>query len=64
MEIFTTRTYERAVRKLIPASVRKEMRIAIAANPLTAPVIPGTGGTRKLRWSAAGHGKRGGIRTI
>lgn len=26
--------------------------------------IPGTGGLRKLRWSAEGRGKRGGLRVI
>ncbi len=37
---------------------------AIAADPLAAPVIRGTGGIRKLRWAGSGRGKRGGIRTI
>jgi hypothetical protein len=27
-------------------------------------VIPGSGGCRKLRWSAEGRGKRGGLRVI
>ncbi len=27
-------------------------------------MIRGSGGLRKLRWSAGGHGKRGGIRVI
>ncbi|MFC1845134.1 transcriptional regulator [Thermodesulfobacteriota bacterium] len=27
-------------------------------------VIPGSGGLRKIRWSAKGHGKRGGTRII
>ncbi len=40
------------------------METAIAADPTAAPVIPGTGGIRKLRWSGSGRGKRGGIRTI
>ncbi len=40
------------------------MEAAIAADPLAAPVIPGTGGIRKLRWAGLGRGKRGGIRTI
>jgi len=26
--------------------------------------VSGSGGLRKLRWSAGGHGKRGGIRSI
>ena len=29
-----------------------------------APVIPGTGGIRKIRWAGSGRGKRGGIRTL
>ena len=28
------------------------------------PVIPGSGGVRKLRWAAPGRGKRGGYRVI
>jgi len=32
--------------------------------PDVGKVIPGSGGLRKLRWSAGGHGKRGGIRVI
>ena len=64
MKIFTTRTYERAVRKLMAPGVRREMETAIAADPTAAPVIPGTGGIRKLRWAGSGRGKRGGIRTI
>ena len=61
MEIFTTRTYERAIRKLLTSSARKEMEVAIAADPRAAPVIPGTGGIRKIRWVVPGRGKRGGI---
>ena len=36
----------------------------IAANPDAGDVIPDTGGLRKLRWSRAGMGKRGGTRVI
>jgi len=64
MEIFTTKVYERAIHKVAAADVRKAMEATIAANPLAGPVIPGTGGIRKLRWAGTGRGKRGGIRTI
>lgn len=37
---------------------------SIATQPLAAPVIPGTGGVRKLRWKGSGRGKRGGLRVI
>lgn len=36
----------------------------IARNPQTGVVIPGTGGVRKVRWTRAGMGKRGGVRVI
>lgn len=36
----------------------------IALNPLAGDVIPGSGGLRKVRWSASGRGKRGGARVI
>lgn len=36
----------------------------IANNPEAGDVIPGSGGCRKVRWSSAGQGKRGGARVI
>jgi hypothetical protein len=36
----------------------------MARNPEAGDVIPGTGGVRKMRWSRAGSGKRGGTRVI
>ena len=36
----------------------------IAGNPDAGEVIPGSGGCRKVRWSRAGSGKRGGVRVI
>lgn len=36
----------------------------IARNPTAGAVIPGTGGVRKIRWSASGRGKRGGARVV
>jgi len=33
-------------------------------DPEAGPVIPGSGGVRKLRWAAPGRGKRGGYRVI
>lgn len=64
MKIVTTTTYERAVRKLLSIAERDAMEAAIAADPLAAPVIPKSGGIRKLRWAGSGRGKRGGVRTI
>ena len=36
----------------------------IAANPEAGDLIRGGGGCRKVRWSTAGQGKRGGARVI
>lgn len=36
----------------------------LSANPDAGDVIPGSGGCRKVRWSKAGIGKRGGVRVI
>ncbi len=36
----------------------------IAGSPDAGSVIPGSGGCRKVRWSAAGVGKRGGARVV
>ena len=64
MNLYVTRAYERAIRKLLPEDARREMEAAIVAAPEAAPVIRGTGGIRKLRWAGSGRGKRGGIRAI
>ena len=62
--LYVTRTYERAIRKLLSEDSRREMEMAIVTRPEAAPVIRGTGGIRKLRWAGSGKGKRGGIRAI
>jgi hypothetical protein len=36
----------------------------LAVNPMVGDEIPATGGLRKLRWSRAGMGKRGGARVV
>jgi len=42
----------------------KERTGMIAFLALAGAIMPGTGGGRKLRWSAEGRGKRGGLRII
>ena len=36
----------------------------LASHPASGDIMQGTGGIRKLRWSAQGKGKSGGIRVI
>ena len=52
--IFTTKTYERAVRKLMSEADRQKMEAAIVAHPGRPPLLRGTGGIRKLRWTGSG----------
>lgn len=40
------------------------MQEALIVDPECGPLIPGTGGFRKLRWSRQGMGKSGGVRVI
>lgn len=41
MRVFSTRTYERAIRKLLGEEARREMEESIVAAPDAAPVIRG-----------------------
>ena len=43
---------------------REDLVGYLAANPEAGELMPETGGARKLRWRAAGRGKRGGVRVI
>lgn len=42
----------------------RELQQYLLENPQTGSVIQGTGGVRKMRWSAKGQGKSGGVRVI
>jgi len=50
--------------KLLTASQRIDIINYLAAHPAAGDIMQGTGGIRKLRWSAHGRGKSGGIRII
>ncbi|MEM6820167.1 MAG: transcriptional regulator [Pseudomonadota bacterium] len=40
------------------------LQVHILEHPKAGPVIRGSGGVRKLRWSVSGKGKSGGVRVI
>lgn len=42
----------------------RQLQIALMLRPEQGPVIKRSGGLRKVRWAAAGGGKRGGLRII
>ena len=50
--------------KLLSNSERLSIINYLAAHPSAGDIMQGTGGIRKLRWSAQGKGKSGGVRII
>jgi hypothetical protein len=42
----------------------RALQLTLLLRPEQGPVIPGSGGLRKIRWGVDGRGKRGGVRII
>jgi mRNA-degrading endonuclease RelE of RelBE toxin-antitoxin system len=59
-----TRLFTRLVLEYLNDDDYGALQQALLQNPDAGPVIPGSGGVRKLRWAASGRGKRGGYRVI
>ena len=64
MDIIELPPFIRNAKKLLNNTDREELKAFLTQHPNKGSVIPGTGGLRKLRWSAKGKGKRGGARII
>lgn len=64
MVIIETPLFTRRIQELISDEEYRLLQIHLVNRPDAGKTIPGSGGLRKLRWSAGGHGKRGGIRVI
>jgi hypothetical protein len=62
--LIETPTFVADANKLWSEEERLEFFEWLANNPDAGDVIPGSGGCRKVRWSRAGSGKRGGVRVI
>ncbi|MCC6867844.1 MAG: transcriptional regulator [Burkholderiales bacterium] len=62
--LIETPTFVADASKLWSEDERLEFFEWLANNPDAGDVIPGSGGCRKVRWSRAGSGKRGGVRVI
>ncbi|VAW63989.1 RelE-like translational repressor toxin [hydrothermal vent metagenome] len=56
--------FARISEKLLSAAERLSIINYLAAHPAAGDIMQGTGGIRKLRWSAQGKGKSGGVRII
>jgi len=59
-----TRIFTAQVIELLSDEEYRALQLELAARPEAGSVIPGSGGLRKLRWSRAGSGKRGGVRVL
>jgi mRNA-degrading endonuclease RelE of RelBE toxin-antitoxin system len=59
-----TRMFTKLVQEYLSDEEYSALQSALMENPATGPIIPGSGGVRKLRWAAPGRGKRGGYRVI
>jgi mRNA-degrading endonuclease RelE of RelBE toxin-antitoxin system len=62
--IIETSVFTRRVTALLSNDEYRELQATLVDRPKAGSVIPGSGGIRKLRWSASGRGKRGGARVI
>ncbi|MCB1659511.1 MAG: transcriptional regulator, partial [Pseudomonadales bacterium] len=62
--VIETPVFLRYVADIWTDSEREDFISWIAKNPESGDVIPHTKGLRKVRWSRAGMGKRGGARVI
>ncbi len=64
MLIVETSIFTRQVQNLLPDDTYRELQIALVKRPDMGTIIVGSGGLRKIRWTAPGRGKRGGVRVI
>lgn len=62
--VIETPTFQKQAESIWTEEERLAFISWISQNPLAGDVIPGADGARKVRWSAAGKGKRGGVRVI
>ena len=59
-----TRLFTRLVLEYLSDEDYGAMQQVLMKDPEAGPVIPGSGGVRKIRWAAPGRGKLGGYRVI
>ncbi|MEJ7137127.1 transcriptional regulator [Amphibiibacter pelophylacis] len=64
MTVTETPEFIASVSRIWSEAERHDFIDWIADNPDSGDVIPGSGGLRKVRWSAQGKGKRGGARVV
>ncbi len=64
MVFVETPTFTKRVLHLLDDESYAALQTHLAKHPEAGDVIRGSGGLRKIRWAAKGHGKSGGVRVI
>lgn len=64
MVVVETTIFTRQIKALMHDDEYAEFQTDLVERPDMGPCIPGSGGIRKVRVAAKGHGKRGGARVI
>lgn len=64
LTVVETPTFQRLWPDYWTEEERGEFASWLALSPDAGDVVPGSGGTRKVRWSRPGSGKRGGVRVV
>lgn len=64
MVIVETPIFTRQVMEALSDDEYRQLQAELAQRPNRGVIIQGSGGLRKIRWAAKGHGKRGGMRLI
>ena len=64
MTVVETEEFLNCAKAVLTESERADLVAHLGANPEAGQLVAGTGGVRKVRWGARGHGKRGGARVI
>jgi hypothetical protein len=64
MVIVETSVFTRRIRDLLADDEYRQLQGSLVDKPEQGSLIRESGGIRKIRWSAQGTGKRGGVRVI
>ena len=66
MEFLEAPAFTRHIHEYLDEEGYRVLQLELAASPGLGPVMPGTGGFRKVRWAdrRRGKGRRGGLRII
>jgi hypothetical protein len=64
MILIETPVFTARVKELLSDDDYRRLQWHLARYPYAGDVIRGTGGLRKVRWTASGKGKSGGVRVI